>query len=253
MASLCRRSRRLPHQPRFGAAGSSDPEVEITGTGGEDDDGDAGALSPPNGAGSRIVERRRAGSCVLAGGAKVQPSVEQAALSTGANSGRAFKCGRRDPGGSHAASLARIPFSSERNGASPLPLRCRLRRPPRRPRRRRRRPPSRARLRLRQSLRTRLRLVEIVFLGRARLVILVAATACSGAASCGIWCAPSRGSPPRPRPPRPRRRLRRRGPSCSPCLATLLAFGFGRSDLGIFGRFGFGFSLILLESSAAAR
>jgi len=57
----------LPHQPRLGVADSSGPAVlEITGADGDVADGGVGTLSPPKGAGSRMVERRRGGSCEIA-------------------------------------------------------------------------------------------------------------------------------------------------------------------------------------------
>ncbi len=56
-------SRRLPHQPRFGAAVSG-AVLEITGVGGGSvGDGEGAAPAVPIGAGSRMVERRRGGSC----------------------------------------------------------------------------------------------------------------------------------------------------------------------------------------------
>jgi hypothetical protein len=56
----------LPHQPRFGVAGSSGPVLDITGVDGAAGDGGTDARSLAKGAGSRMVERRRGGSCVFA-------------------------------------------------------------------------------------------------------------------------------------------------------------------------------------------
>src|SRR5512139_3013293 len=55
-------NRRLPHQPRLGAAGSSAPVLETTGVGGGRLEDAGGTPSRENGAGSRMVERRRGGS-----------------------------------------------------------------------------------------------------------------------------------------------------------------------------------------------
>src|SRR6516165_8228525 len=63
-------NKRLAHQPRFGCALSSLPVLEITGVGGGALVRGCGAEAPPvagNGAGSRIVERRRGGSGGAAG------------------------------------------------------------------------------------------------------------------------------------------------------------------------------------------
>jgi hypothetical protein len=59
----------LPHQPRFGVAGSSGPVLDITGVDGVADGGGIGARSLAMGAGSRIVERRRGDSCAFAAAA----------------------------------------------------------------------------------------------------------------------------------------------------------------------------------------
>jgi len=59
----------LPHQPRFGVAGSSGPVLDITGVDGAAGEGGTGARSLAKGAGSRIVERRRGGSCACAAAA----------------------------------------------------------------------------------------------------------------------------------------------------------------------------------------
>jgi hypothetical protein len=50
----------------LGVADSSGPVLEITGVDGDVADGGVGALSLPKGAGSRMVERRRGGSCGIA-------------------------------------------------------------------------------------------------------------------------------------------------------------------------------------------
>jgi hypothetical protein len=59
----------------LGVADSSALVLEITGVGGEEADDVAGAPSPANGAGSRMVERRRDGTCPLAAGAKLSDAV----------------------------------------------------------------------------------------------------------------------------------------------------------------------------------
>lgn len=95
------------------------------------------------------------------------------------------------------------------------------------------------------AFRSRLRMVEIVFFGRA-FVILV--SNCMGGASIlrdlvrtFTWfAAASTAAAPAATPAPPR-------PVVFACFATLLAFRFSYSDLGIFSRFAFGRSLALLE------
>jgi len=68
----------------LGAVDSSDPLLEITGADGEVAEGGVGALSAAKDAGSRMVERRRGGSCALA---------VVAEYSAGGGAGRSSICG----------------------------------------------------------------------------------------------------------------------------------------------------------------
>ena len=107
------------------------------------------------------------------------------------------------------------PGSPGWNGASPFPLRCRLRRPPRRPRRRGDGPRE---TRLHQMKRRQGGVaVGQVPVPRASPRRDLRGQSCARrTCTCVDGRAPSRGPTPRPRPPRPRRRLRFRPPSRSP-------------------------------------